>query len=55
MHIESGDNLAKFWLAPVRLAYSYGFAAHEERELLRLVENHRDEFERRWHEHFRDA
>lgn len=54
IHVESGDNLAKFWLSPVTLAYSYGYAGHEERELLRRVEEHREQFEREWHAFFSD-
>jgi hypothetical protein len=29
IHVEHGDNVAKYWLRPVALAESYGFRAHE--------------------------
>ena len=44
--------LAKFWLEEVSLASSKGLAAHELRELERLVVEHRDRFLESWHEHF---
>lgn len=55
IHVESGTGFAKFWLTPVSLARSVGYGGHEERELLRLVEERRDEFERKWHEFFRNG
>jgi hypothetical protein len=41
--------LAKFWLDPVSLARSTGFAAHELREVQRTVEEHREAFLEAWH------
>ncbi|OPX39482.1 MAG: hypothetical protein B1H13_09730 [Desulfobacteraceae bacterium 4484_190.3] len=32
IHVERENNLAKFWLAPVRLAWSAGYNIHVERE-----------------------
>jgi Domain of unknown function (DUF4160) len=29
VHVKRDDKLAKFWLAPVRDAYNYGFSARE--------------------------
>ena len=52
IHVESGDGAAKFWLTPVAFAGSVGYDAAEVRELLSLVSQHRDELERKWHEHF---
>ncbi len=54
IHVTSGSALAKFWLSPVSLAASHGYAAHEVRELLKRVEEHRDQFEEAWHEFFAD-
>jgi hypothetical protein len=55
IHVEANGHAAKFWLAPVRLAESHGFAAHEERELLDIVQQHREEFSWAWEAHFRDG
>lgn len=54
VHVESGDNYAKFWLRPVVLAWSVGYTARELRRLRELVEEHREELEARWHEYFGD-
>ena len=52
VHVETGDNYAKFWLNPVALARSVGYRAREIRRLRELVEERRDLFEEKWHEHF---
>lgn len=36
--------MAKFWLRPIVLANSTGFAAHELRQLKHLVEEHQHKF-----------
>lgn len=40
VHIDRGGATAKLWLAPVRLASSAGFAAHELSDVLDLVRRH---------------
>ena len=52
IHVEKGDNYAKFWLEPVALARSRGFRSHELTELARLVAEHRGLFQEKWDEHF---
>lgn len=52
IHVQRERSLAKFWLRPVALASSTGFAAHEIRRIERLVEENRDRFEEAWHEFF---
>jgi hypothetical protein len=53
VHVERDNNKAKFWLEdPVRFARNKGFAAHELTRIQSLVENHRAECLRKWHEHF---
>ena len=44
--------LAKFWLDPVSLASSTGFAAHELNELFKLVEKHQKTLMEAWNEFF---
>ena len=52
VHVEAGDNVAKFWLAPVRTARPGGFSAHELRKIARIPEEHQSELERAWHDYF---
>ena len=40
IHIECGDQVAKYWLTPVALASSYGFRSHELGKIRTLVEQH---------------
>ncbi len=54
IHIESAEKYAKFWLNPVSLAQSWGFRSHEIKELSGLVQDHKEKFEEKWHEHFSD-
>ena len=53
VHVEGGDGSAKFWLAPVRLHASRGFARHELSRLQRLVVEHREHLVRAWHAYFK--
>ena len=52
IHVERDDNVAKFWLDPVRLARSGGFGAAELQHLERLVIAHEQLFLRTWNEYF---
>ena len=47
------DKVAKYWLAPVELARSEGFRAHELNRVRALVVEHRILFQEAWDEHFR--
>jgi hypothetical protein len=53
VHIQREQALAKFWLLPVVLASSSGFASHELRRLQGLVEEHLEHFQESWREFFR--
>lgn len=55
VHVERDVNRAKFWLDPVRLARSGGFAAAELRDVERLVVANREILVGRWNEHFTDT
>jgi hypothetical protein len=44
--------VAKFWLNPVRLEQSGGFARAEINRIQRLVGEHREEFQEAWNEFF---
>ncbi|HEY3381816.1 MAG TPA: DUF4160 domain-containing protein [Vicinamibacterales bacterium] len=51
-HVQDAASLAKFWLAPVELAASTGFASQELTRLRALVVEHREELVEAWHEFF---
>jgi len=52
VHVDGNSSSAKFWLDPVTPARNLGFAPHEFRRVMTLVEEHRDEFREAWDEHF---
>lgn len=52
IHVERGDDVAKFWLEPVSLARSRGFRSHELTRLRALVIEHRMTFMEAWNVHF---
>jgi hypothetical protein len=51
-HVERDDDVAKFWLDPVRLARSGGFRPAELRDIARLVTEHRQTLLEAWNEFF---
>ncbi len=54
VHIVSPEGEAKFWLNPgISLAKNFGFSKKQLSELRNIVEEHKDEIERTWQEHFR--
>jgi len=52
VHVERGDDMAKYWLSPVQLAESHGFRSHELNRLRTMVIEHRNTFLEAWHGHF---
>jgi Domain of unknown function (DUF4160) len=54
IHVERDQNVAKFWLDPVRLAESGGYGARELRAVEGLVRKHRDRFLGAWDDYFAD-
>jgi len=52
VHVERGDEMAKYWLSPVQLAESHGFRSHELNRLRAMVIEHRNTFLEAWHGHF---
>ena len=53
VHVEHGDRVAKFWLAPVSVVESHGFRSHELNRLRAMVIEHRLTFMEAWNAHFR--
>jgi len=53
VHVMSADGEAKFWIEPdIELADFKGLKKKQLRRLQALVEEHRDEIEAAWEEHF---
>ena len=52
IHVEHGDDVAKFWLDPVAVAESHGFRLHDLNRLRLLVIEHRLAFMEAWNAHF---
>ena len=52
VHVQREQKLAKFWLGEVTLAESKRFAAHELREMERIVVERRTQFLEAWNEFF---
>lgn len=52
VHVQRERMLAKFWLKPVSLVGSSGFAAQELNRLLGLVETNQQTFVEAWDEFF---
>ncbi|HMV42010.1 MAG TPA: DUF4160 domain-containing protein [Leptospiraceae bacterium] len=53
IHIESGENEAKFWIEPqVSLASNDGFRSKELSEIEKVIEINRNEIILKWKQHF---
>lgn len=52
VHVDRDDATAKFWLAPVALAYNIGFRARELRDIQRILTERAAEFLEAWNEFF---
>lgn len=53
IHVERDDNVAKFWLDPVRLQSSGGFSRIEINRIERIVRDHQQDLLEAWNEYFR--
>jgi Domain of unknown function (DUF4160) len=54
VHVERESTRAKFWLEPVQLESNNGFGVRELARVAAIVEEHRDELLRAWHDFFSD-
>lgn len=54
VHVEREDKVAKFWLVPVRLQESGGFARAELNRIRQLIQLNQDRFVEAWHDYFGD-
>jgi hypothetical protein len=51
VHIRRDRKHAKFWLAPVELAWNHGFSPRDLNEIRRLVADHDQVIIEAWNEH----
>jgi hypothetical protein len=53
VHVNTSEGTAKFWLEPlISLAEYYNLTTGELKEIQKLTEEHKDEFEQAWRKHF---
>ena len=52
VHVERDNDVAKFWLGPVRLAANFGFRNRELNVILKLVVEHENVLREGWDDHF---
>jgi len=52
IHIESSDKIAKFWLDPIRLQYSYGFNRKEIGHIQKLIHKNKAKLMEAWDDYF---
>ena len=52
IHVDAGEDQAKFWLHPVGLASNHGFGVRDLNDIERLVRSHREELSEAWYEYF---
>ncbi len=53
IHVERDDNVAKFWLDPVRLQSSGGFSRVEINRIEKIVSDRQRQLLETWNEYFR--
>lgn len=51
VHVERERSTCKFWLQPLMLARSHGFAAHELNRIRRIIQEHKERIMEAWHDH----
>jgi hypothetical protein len=52
IHVQAGEDEAKFWLQPVRLAANYGFNTSELNQIQQLIQDHQQELVEAWNDYF---
>jgi len=51
--VKRDRKLAKFWLAPVRIAYNYEFSETELNRIAVIVRKHEAALSKAWHDYFK--
>jgi hypothetical protein len=54
VHVERENKLAKFWLAPVRFAWSTGYNRVEILKIQKIIEKNQEMILEAWNEYFSD-
>ena len=52
IHVERDDRVAKCWLAPIRLQNSGGFNRAEIGQILKVINQYRQQLLEAWHDYF---
>ncbi len=52
VHVERDDKTAKFWLGPVRLQQSGGFARPEIARIQKIIEENKEHLVEAWNDYF---
>lgn len=52
IHVELDENIAKFWIDPIRLQSSGGFSRLEITKIHKLINEHHSKLLEAWHEYF---
>lgn len=52
IHVEREDNIAKFWIDPVRLQKSGGFSRSEIIRIMNIIDEHNEQIMETWDEYF---
>ena len=52
VHIERDDNVAKFWLDPIRFQSNRGFSRAELSRIQKLLSDHQEELIEAWNDYF---
>lgn len=52
VHVERDDNVAKFWLDPIRLQRTDGFRQSEIARIAKIIKERRTEIVEAWNEYF---
>lgn len=55
IHVERDENIAKYWLDPVRLHSSGGFGRTELARIEKIIRTHYDELRRAWYGYYSDS
>ena len=53
VHVKRDRKLAKFWLAPIQMAYNYRFNQTELKRIAAIVRKHEAALSKAWHEYFK--
>jgi hypothetical protein len=53
VYVNADRELAKFWLAAVRMAYNYGFSESELNRIADIARKHEAEVSKAWHDYFK--